>query len=136
MAKIYKYRLLPKTGNHMDNSMDMQRPFNSGDVFESTMALHTMFANKFELLAADAEVPEENQLPADPEDVSEDETPKIEGVDVTADFSGASDLGVVVMKRGKFYQVFDGTDLETPLSGGDALTSKAKVTAFIASIKA
>jgi hypothetical protein len=135
VPKVYKYRLLPKTGNHMDNSANVSRPFFSGDEFESHMSLHTMFANKFELLAADFEIPEANRLPVDAdEEVEEEEAPKVAGVDVTADFAGAEGLGLAVIKTGKLYSVYDKTDLETPLSGGNALASKAKVTAFIASI--
>jgi hypothetical protein len=133
---IHKYRLLPNVGGHVDEN----REFRSGDVFESYMRLDVMFANKFEKLPDTAEVPDENCLPpllsddeAEPEKA---EPSKVAGTDVTADFKGASDLGIKVVKTGKVYSVFDADHPASALEGGDALKSKAAVEAFIASISA
>lgn len=123
MANVYKFEVT--CGNY---TCPRGVTHKKGSKIESYLELDKLFSNAFSRLDSATEVPEENRLPALTE---QEEEALPEGVDVTADFAQAEELGVTVKKVGKVFSVLEDGEV---VEGGEKLLSKTEVKKFLTSL--
>ena len=122
-----KFRKLPNTGIHVHRTVDKdgaveQTLVNDGDTIEADVDLCVKFPKKFENLDK-ASVEASGVVHKSADAANETDASKTANNDVTAQFKNAADLGLTVLKQGRQFVVFKGTDQvnETPTNKGGVI---------------
>lgn len=146
--KVYRLEVL--AGGHVDETGSHSK----GDQFETEKPLHQILKNKFRIIGSrttevrsEGPGPEKKDqdpqkteksprtnpepktdTPEPPDDSEEGNSPP--GKDVTGDFPAAKDQGILILKDGRNFSIYEEDDLSKPVNE-DSITTKKAAAAFL-----